>query len=361
MPIFDQGYQHWRGRLSGHLWRWLTITEQGVRMQMRRRGTRWLVFSGFSPALLLALALVVWGLLEQQSTLLDPIKFLFQNLPEEIKSGPKAYRTAFWTMAFEVFFRIQTPLAMILVLLVGPDLISQDLRFNAMPLYFSRPLRRIDYFLGKLGVIAVFLMAVTILPALAAYVLGVAFSFELSVFRDTLPLLLGALAFGAVLVLSSGTLMLAISSLTRNARFVGAAWLAFWIVSNFAADSLKDSVGKDWCPAVSYTADLKRVREELLGVAAARDQFLELVEKARETAQMAARAASPFGNLGRRRGGRFAPPPPAETPAKRPPPMVLRLAADDYPWTWSAGVLGGLFVVSTAVLATRVKSLDRLK
>ena len=45
---------------------------------------------------------------------------------------------------------------MFLVLLVGPELISQDLRFNAMPLYFARPVRRLDYFVGKLGVIAVY-------------------------------------------------------------------------------------------------------------------------------------------------------------------------------------------------------------
>ncbi len=52
--------------------------------------------------------------------------------------------------------------------MVGPNLISQDLRFNAIPLYFSRPVRRFDYFLGKLGVIATFLAAVSIVPAVAA-------------------------------------------------------------------------------------------------------------------------------------------------------------------------------------------------
>ena len=74
---------------------------------------------------------------------------------------------------------------MILVLLVGPGLISQDLRFNALPLYFSRPLRRFDYFLGKLGVIGFFLGAVAIVPAVVAYVLGVVFSLDLGVVRDT--------------------------------------------------------------------------------------------------------------------------------------------------------------------------------
>ena len=33
MPIFDQGYQHWSGALSGQAWRWLTITRQGVRVE----------------------------------------------------------------------------------------------------------------------------------------------------------------------------------------------------------------------------------------------------------------------------------------------------------------------------------------
>ena len=48
---------------------------------------------------------------------------------------------------------------MLLVVLAGPNLISRDLRFNALPLYFSRPLTRLDYFLGKLGVIAALVAA----------------------------------------------------------------------------------------------------------------------------------------------------------------------------------------------------------
>ena len=114
---------------------------------------------------------------------------------------------------------------MILVLLVGPDLISQDLRFNAMPLYLSRPVRRFDYFLGKLGVIAVYLSAVMIVPVLLAFVLGFAFSLDPLVLRDTWRVLLGSLAFGAIVVVSAGRLMLAISSLSRNSRYVGAMWI----------------------------------------------------------------------------------------------------------------------------------------
>ena len=40
MPIFDQGYQHWSGELSGHTWRWLAITRHGVRVALSNRWIR---------------------------------------------------------------------------------------------------------------------------------------------------------------------------------------------------------------------------------------------------------------------------------------------------------------------------------
>jgi ABC-2 type transport system permease protein len=373
MPIFDQGYQHWNGRLSGHAWRWLAITREGVRTQLRKKGTKWTVISAFTPSLILAGALVLWGLLEQGSTLLEPFQFILEVLPASLREGPKAYRAAYWTMAFDVFFRMQTFFAMILVAVVGPDLISQDLRFNAMPLYLSRPLRRIDYFLGKLGVIAAFLGVVTIAPVLVAYALGVAFSYELSVLRDTLPILLGAIAYCAIIIVSAGTLMLAISSLTRNSRFVAAFWVGLWVVSGIASNVLTQTVQQDWCPAVSYTRDLHRVRESLLGTPAARDDFLKLVKEARETAIRAGRmAAGPFGPFGGgrrgRRGGPFGPPPPPpiESVEDMPPPEILLLESDRFPpgregLLWSSGVLAGLFGLSVLTLTTRVRSLDRLR
>lgn len=359
MPIFDQGYQHWNGRLSGHAWRWLAVTREGVRAQWKKRATRSAVLVAFGPALILSALLIVWGLLEQQSSLLDTIRPLLRGLPTEIVEGPKLYRASFWTMAYHYFFAVQTFFAMILVLIVGPDLISQDLRFNAMPLYFARPMRRIDYFLGKLGVIGFYLALVAIGPALAAFLLGLAFSFELSVFRDTARLMGGVIAYGLLIVVSAGTLMLALSSLSRRSRFVGAAWVGVWVVGNIAAQSLQETVKQDWCPLVSYTRNLDRMRSELLDTESARAQFVALYEASINAGRDAARKALPFPFGGRRgRRGLFAPP---EPPPPPPPAILEGLKAADYPWTWSAGVLAGLFAVSALILSTRVKSLDRLK
>ena len=75
MPIFDQGYQHWNGQLSGHAWRWLAVTRHGVRHAAQEAaGPKWLIALGLaSRRSALAAVLVFWGLLEQQSSLLQPL------------------------------------------------------------------------------------------------------------------------------------------------------------------------------------------------------------------------------------------------------------------------------------------------
>src|SRR5262245_58063172 len=184
MPIFDQGYQHWQGQLSSSWWRWWTITRYGVRANFKSIWTKIVLFLALVPALLLAGAVALWGFVEQQSEFIQPL-LAFLRLPAELTSGPKAFREAVWSGLYGVFFSVQTFFCMILIVTIGPGLVSQDLRFNAMPLYFSRPLTRFDYFLGKFGVIAVYIGAVTVAPALLAYLLGLLFSLDLGVIRDT--------------------------------------------------------------------------------------------------------------------------------------------------------------------------------
>ena len=66
MPIFDQGYQHWSGELSGHAWRWYSIARHGVRTGMKNRLLRIVVMLSWLPAIVLAGALCVWGLVEKK-------------------------------------------------------------------------------------------------------------------------------------------------------------------------------------------------------------------------------------------------------------------------------------------------------
>lgn len=371
MPIFDQGYQHWNGKLSGHAWRWLAITRQGVRAHWSKRWTKYLVVSAWTPALALVGFLAIWGLLEQQSKLVEPFMPLLQAvLPQVIRDGPVQFRSSVWTIAFHLFFNVEIGLSMLLVLMIGPDLISQDLRFNAIPLYFARPLRRWDYFLGKLGVIVAFLAAVTVFPALVAYVVGLAFSLDPGVLRDTWRLLFGSIGFGLIAAVCSGLVMLAFSSLSRNSRFVALMWVGLWVLSNAVAGVLVETVNREdeqktWW-AVSYTSDLHRLQEVMLGTEAARDQlngaFQQLFQSVPGSIGGPGFGEERPRGLGRLFGHRHEPPPPPPLAFDRTRPIEpFNWLVSPFPWTHAAAVLAGLGLLSLVTLSTRVKSLDRLR
>jgi ABC-2 type transport system permease protein len=399
MPIFDQGYQHWKGPLSGHGRRWLSIALQGTRVQLKRRGVRGLLFMAWLPALALVIFMALWGMVEKRS---EGVMALLQNfLPPGLLDQPSAYRGALWTMAYSYFFRFQMFFIMLLVAIAGPGLISSDLRFNALPLYFSRPLNRFDYFLGKLGVIGTLVAAVAVVPAVIAYVVGLCFSLDPGIIKDTWQVVPASIAYGLIVTLSAGTLILALSSLTRRSLYVGIAWAGLWIISGATAQilvqiyyaplqrrvfeaqmtafqvthaprralprgappgfggepDLKDprikkvledlrqakaeqdeALRNDWRPLFSYVGNLERVSDRLLGTEAARASLAKLAPRSDDQiAEMA------FGG-----------PPGARRQEDEPP-------GPTQPWEWSAGVLAGLLGLSTWTLTSRVKSLDRLK
>lgn len=350
MPIFEQGYQHWSGTLAGHTWRWLAITKHGVRVAMANKWLRLSLLVSWLPAFGLAAILAFWGLLEQQSALVLPYAPMLKGfLNEQMVLDPRAHRMEVWTLSYTYFMLIELRFSMLLVMIVGPNLISQDLRYNALPLYLSRPLRRFDYFLGKWGVIVTFLGAVTIVPAIIAYILGLLFSLDASIVRETFPLLLASVAYGLVISLSAGTLVLALSCLSRNSRYVALFWLALWLGSSAASGFLQsidmahrrhqawneqrqDSAESDleharsnWRPVVSYTANLSCVGQEMLGT---EDAWAKIAE---------------------------------DMPGPDRARFMVQNIGVQHPWPWSAAALLGAFVLSAVILNRSIKSLDRLK
>ena len=70
---------------------------------------------------------------------------------------------------FQTFVNIQGGFAFFVALLVGPPLVSRDLRNNALPLYLCRPFSRTEYVMGKMSVILILLSAITWIPQLLLF------------------------------------------------------------------------------------------------------------------------------------------------------------------------------------------------
>jgi ABC-2 type transport system permease protein len=70
---------------------------------------------------------------------------------------------------FLTFVEVQGAFSFILTVLVAPPLISRDLANNALPLYLSRPLSRVEYVLGKMGVVVFLLSLITWVPGILIF------------------------------------------------------------------------------------------------------------------------------------------------------------------------------------------------
>ncbi len=413
MPIFDQGYQHWKGPLAGHAWRWLAIARHGVRVQLKSWIVRGLLILAWMPAIGLIGAVAIWGLIEQKSA--GVLNLVSSLLPADMLLDPHAYRTTAWTLAYYYFFATEMYLIMLMVVVVGPGLISRDLRFNALPLYFSRPLTRSDYFIGKLGVIGTLVAAVAVGPAVLAYLVGICFSFDLSVVKDTYRILLASIAYGIIITLAVGALMLALSSLSRRSLYVGLMWFGIsWIsaavggiLNGFYMESVRLEILQGDEAYQEAQAEIQKLnvvdaKQETPAERNARMQrigrlhreafersLIGTEERMAEAARSNWRSLPSFtANLDRLghglldtdaawlqiglavEQGRQAVERPMRLFSRGGPRMIQqpinerRLAntmVPHYPWWWSASVLAGLMGISAWILSRRVKSLDRLK
>src|SRR5215475_5434186 len=70
---------------------------------------------------------------------------------------------------FFIFICIQTFLAFIFTVIIGPVLISRDLANNALPLYLSRPFTRFEYIIGKMSALLILLSLITWDPGLLLF------------------------------------------------------------------------------------------------------------------------------------------------------------------------------------------------
>lgn len=212
MPIHDHSYRRYQGsRESAHR-AWLVITVTGLRMLLRRKA-------------LWALLLVAWA-----PFLLRAGQFYASSsLPQASLLAPDA-------STFRSFLDQQGVFVFLVTIFVGAGLIANDRRANALPLYLSRPMTRVEYVAGKLAILLSMLLAVSWLPGVLLLALQGVLAGSFTFVRAHLYLFPAITLSAWIQSLTAAGTMLALSSLSRNARFTGVlyAGLFFFSDANFA-------------------------------------------------------------------------------------------------------------------------------
>ena len=240
MPLHEVGYRPWKGRLRGSLSAIAVIASTGIRLAWASRWLRRAVFFAWSPALVFAGSFFAFeqavdegrlGSMRDRASVgrnVDGVGILGKIIADSLGSiDPSASkhddpeveivrtRRAVWSRLLLAFMR--SPQAILLAIVVGlvaPALVSRDLRAKAWLIYFTRPVGKFEYETGKLLILALLVATITMLPALALWLMGVAVSPSVWVAVTTWDLPLRIVAASVALALPTVLMALAFSSLT---------------------------------------------------------------------------------------------------------------------------------------------------
>ncbi len=196
MPIHDQGYRRYTGRREPYGRAWWVIARSELMARLRERRFLALLLFAWLPLVVRAVQIYV-------STTFQQAAFL----------GPT-------TQMFRDFLDQQGIFVFLVTIYAGSGLVANDRRANALQIYLSKPLTRVEYVAGKLVMLVVPLIAVTWLPAILLLLLQMMFAGDTAFLRDHLFLFPAITLYSAIWVLLSAFAVLALSSLSRSARFV---------------------------------------------------------------------------------------------------------------------------------------------
>ena len=242
--VHKLGYRSWSGTRTSGCNRWLVISQVGIHRAWQSQWLKRMLFFAWLPAVWFGVGFFLWEQATQYPEWQQMLRPLLRNLPptpvfDEIKDAVSRgeladSRHTVWAWLLQSFFRYPQAVLMVLVVgLIAPPLISQDIRSRAFLLYFSRPLIRSEYLLGKLGSLWVFLCLISVVPALVLYFIGVVLSPSVSVVYSTWDLPLRIMGASIVLILPTSAFALCLSSMTKESRYAGFAWFAVWILGWF--------------------------------------------------------------------------------------------------------------------------------
>jgi len=160
---------------------------------------------------------------------------------------------------FRDFLEWQGFVVFVITVYVGAGLIANDRRANALQIYLSKPLMRTEYIAGKLAVLFTFLCLVTLVPALFLVLLKVAFDGNFTFLANNL-FVIPAIVVGSLLqVMLASFTMLALSSLSKSARFVGIMYVGITFFTTAMFGALYAITGTSRVSWISVGANITQV------------------------------------------------------------------------------------------------------
>ena len=235
MPIHDQSYRRYGGHREMPGRAWAVIAWSGIKAMVKKRIFIGLLIFAWIPFIVRAVQI-----------------YIAANFPQATMLAPTAE-------TFREFIEQQGVFVFFVTIYVGAGLIANDRRANALQIYLSKPLMRIEYISGKLAILMAFLLAVTLVPGILLLVLQVLFAGSFAFLRANLFLFPAITLASLLQVLLSSFTMLALSSLSNSSRYVAILYAGAVFFTQALYGALMAITGSTAISWMSFAANLAQV------------------------------------------------------------------------------------------------------
>jgi ABC-2 type transport system permease protein len=239
-PIHDQSYRHYEGSRQPPGRGWTVILSSGLRSMLNKK-------------LFLGLLVVAW------------IPFIVRTVQIYVvvmyPAAAQIPQAAVNPAMFMSFLEQQGAFIFFITIYVGAGLIANDRRANALQIYLSKPLLRIEYIAGKLAVLVIYLLLVTLVPALLLVGMQIMFSGSLSFVTSNAYVLPAIVLTSLIRVLVASFTMLALSSLSKSTRYVAVLYAGSIFFTEAMYGVLTLITGSTRVAWVSITGNLDRITD----------------------------------------------------------------------------------------------------
>lgn len=248
MAVYEQTYKRYAGPLTPEWNRFLIIPRHAYRAVFNSK-----LFTAFF--VICFLPLLVEAILIYLHHNINALAIMKINVREVVPID------AFF---FQVFINIQGGFAFFVALLIGPPLVSRDLRNNALPLYLCRPFSRTEYVMGKMSVILILLSAITWVPQLLLFLFQ-SYLEGFTWFRTNLWIASAIIIGGLVWVLLLALLTQTISSLVKWRVVASAALLGLFFIPAIFGEFINLVFQTHWGHIISLDGLMRNVTAGLFG------------------------------------------------------------------------------------------------
>jgi ABC-type transport system involved in multi-copper enzyme maturation permease subunit len=249
--IREKGYTHWDGKLTERRFPWWPITRTGIQLAFRKKRFKFVFAGAFVPSFAFLASLYA-------SERLEDFKAIVQSKEALINITPK-YFNAYFTLPFFLF------LILLVLAFAAAGLIADDLKHNSLQLYFSRPLRKKDYLLGKMSVIFFFVLILTAVPGLVFIIFKLIFAGSFKFFLDYPWLPLSILGYSALLTVFFAFYVLLLSAWSKNTRYIMVLVFGVYLFSIILHGILQSIFKTPFVALVSILANLRQAGAFLFG------------------------------------------------------------------------------------------------